>query len=64
MAGVMADPAGFDAAAVGFGYPGGVPPDVRLAAFRLRFRPWATGPVDAVDAGMAADLAARFGPRA
>jgi N-acetylmuramoyl-L-alanine amidase len=62
-ANVQADPAGFDAAAVAFGYPGDVPADLRLAAFRLRFRPWATGPVDAVDAGMAADLAARFGPR-
>lgn len=63
-AGALGDPAGFDAAAVGFGYPADVAADVRLAAFRLRFRPWATGPVDAVDAGMAADLAARFGPRA
>jgi N-acetylmuramoyl-L-alanine amidase len=62
--GGLADPVGFDAAAVGFGYPADVAADVRLAAFRLRFRPWATGPADAVDAGMAADLAARFGPRA
>ena len=28
-----------------------------LAAFRLRFRPWATGPQDATDRGLAADLA-------
>lgn len=63
-AGALGDPAGFDAAVLDFGYPARVSPDLRLAAFRLRFRPWATGPVDAVDAGLAADLAARFGPRA
>ena len=62
--GVVADPAGFDAAAVCFGYPADVAADLRLAAFRLRFRPWATGSADAVDAGMAADLAARFGASA
>lgn len=61
--GALADPAGFDAAAVGFGYPAEVAADLRLAAFRLRFRPWASGPADAVDAGLAADLAARFGAR-
>ncbi|MEO6299974.1 MAG: N-acetylmuramoyl-L-alanine amidase [Paracoccaceae bacterium] len=42
-----------------FGYPD-VGEDALLAAFRLRFRPWATGPLDAVDAGMAAELARRF----
>lgn len=42
-----------------FGYPD-APPDIRLAAFRLRFRPWATGPEDATDRALAADLAARF----
>ena len=31
-----------------------------LHAFRLRFRPWAKGPLDGVDAAMAADLAARY----
>ena len=43
-----------------FGYPdaGDVPV---LAAFRLRFRPWATGPLDSIDAGIIADLADRFG---
>jgi N-acetylmuramoyl-L-alanine amidase len=43
-----------------FGYPeaGG---DLVLAAFRLRFRPWAKGPLDAVDAAIAADLADRYG---
>ena len=54
-----ADPAGFSGDARRFGYAD-VPPDVLLAAFRLRFRPWATGPVDPTDAGMAADLALRF----
>ncbi len=31
-------------------------PDIRLAAFRLRFRPWATGPEDADDCRIAAGL--------
>lgn len=43
-----------------FGYPD-AGDDLVLAAFRLRFRPWATGPTDAVDAGLAADLADRYG---
>ena len=34
--------------------------DVLLAAFRLRFRPWARGPLDSTDAALAADLAARY----
>lgn len=42
-----------------FGYPPAAP-ELRLAAFRLRFRPWATGPADAVDQALAADLAVRF----
>lgn len=50
------DPAGFDAAAIAFGYPQDVTPEARLAAFRLRFRPQATGPVDATDAGLIAAL--------
>lgn len=58
----LADPSVFDAAAVAFGYPPGVTAAERLAAFRLRFRPWATGPVDATDAGLACDLARRFPP--
>jgi len=52
-------PQDFVAAACRFGYPP-VDAQVLLAAFRLRFRPWAHGPVDAVDAGLAADLARRF----
>lgn len=43
-----------------FGYPD-VGGDLLLTAFRLRFRPWARGPLDDLDAGMMADLAARFG---
>ena len=42
-----------------FGYPE-AEMDVLLHAFRLRFRPWARGALDAVDAALAADLAARF----
>ena len=41
------------------GYPDSAP-DTRLAAFRLRFRPHATGPEDAVDRALAAGLAFRF----
>lgn len=35
-------------------------PEALLSAFRLRFRPWATGPEDETDRALAADLAARF----
>lgn len=55
----LADPDSFAAHARAFGYPD-APPDALLHAFRLRFRPWAKGPVDAVDAGLAADLARRY----
>lgn len=55
----QADAAAFLPALRAFGYPD-APPDALLAAFRLRFRPWARGPLDACDAGMACDLAARF----
>ncbi len=55
----LADPAGFAAAARTFGYAC-EDEALLLAAFRLRFRPWARGPVDAVDAGLAGDLARRF----
>jgi len=43
-----------------FGYSADATPEVILWAFRLRFRPWATGPADATDAALAADLARRF----
>ncbi|MFZ0099750.1 MAG: N-acetylmuramoyl-L-alanine amidase, partial [Gemmobacter sp.] len=42
-----------------FGYPP-APADAVLAAFRLRFRPRATGPLSEADCMMIADLAARF----
>lgn len=42
-----------------FGYPDG-DEALLLSAFRLRFRPWAEGPADRVDAALAADLARRF----
>jgi N-acetylmuramoyl-L-alanine amidase len=59
-AGATGDPAGFLRDAVAFGYPA-QDEGLVLQAFRLRFRPWGRGPADAVDAGMAADLARRFG---
>lgn len=43
-----------------FGYPQ-VPDTDLLAVFRLRFRPWAHGPLDSTDAALAFDLATRFG---
>ena len=42
------------------GYTADVPDDVLLSAFRLRFRPRATGPLSAADMALIADLAARF----
>ena len=42
------------------GYDPALPPDLALAAFRLRFRPWTSGPADATDAALADDLARRF----
>ena len=58
-AGAHGDPAQFTADARRFGYPD-APDDLMLRAFRLRFRPWAWGPLDPQDAAMAADLARRF----
>lgn len=46
-----------------FGYPE-APADVLLAAFRLRFRPWARGPEDMTDRALAADLARRYPAKA
>ncbi len=57
-----ADVAAFLPALRRFGYPDAAEADL-LAAFRLRFRPWARGAldaVDAVDAGLACDLVRRF----
>lgn len=58
-AGVGAAPGALIPALRAFGYPE-APPEALLAAFRLRFRPWARGPADARDAGAAVDLARRF----
>lgn len=55
-----ADMESFCALAQAFGYPE-APPEVVLAAFRLRFRPRHSGPLDACDMALVADLAARFG---
>lgn len=46
----------FDRMAWAFGYPAEVGADQRLAAFRLRFRPWAEGPVSDDDAQAIAAL--------
>jgi N-acetylmuramoyl-L-alanine amidase len=54
-----ADPAAFLPAARAFGYED-APQDAVLAAFRLRFRPWAKGGLDGWDAALAQDLARRF----
>lgn len=56
-------PAAFTAAARAFGYPD-TSLDTLLTAFRLRFRPWADGPLDQTDLTIAADLARRFAPNA
>ena len=54
-----ARPEDFAADARRFGYPE-TDPVTLLTAFRLRFRPWAKGPADVVDAQLARDLARRF----
>lgn len=53
--GAMPDMAGFLADLRAFGYSV-VPPEVLLMAFRLRFRPWARGPLDDTDCALAAGL--------
>jgi N-acetylmuramoyl-L-alanine amidase len=55
----MAAPGDFAADLQRFGYPS-ASVDSLLEVFRLRFRPWAKGPLDSTDAALAADLAARF----
>ncbi len=47
----------FRTAALRAGYPAGATDGQLLTAFRLRFRPWATGPLDAVDTQLAQRLA-------
>ena len=54
------EPGDFGADARSFGYPD-VAEDMLLTAFRLRFRPWASGPVDDDDRALMAGLAARWG---
>lgn len=58
---VTADPDvdGFRQAALRFGYPD-VADELLLATVRLRFRPWAQGPLDLHDMGMMLDLANRY----
>ena len=56
---VTTPPAEFAADLCAFGYPA-APEDTLLHAFRLRFRPWAMGPLDDTDRALAADLARRF----
>jgi len=53
--GASPDMAGFLADLQAFGYPEAAP-ETLLAAFRLRFRPWATGPLDGTDRALAAGL--------
>ena len=61
------DPAAFAAAVRRIGFPAppevGEPPesDHLLAAFRMRFAPWRSGPLIGDDMAAAMDLAARFG---
>lgn len=54
-----AEPADFATSARAFGYPE-LPEAQLLAAFRLRFRPWARGALDDIDRRLIADLALRF----
>lgn len=56
---VPVDAAQFARDAARFGYPA-CSPDLLLAVVRLRFRPWADGPLDGVDCALMADLAARW----
>lgn len=57
--GTSAEAADFAASARAFGYPD-LPDAQLLTAFRLRFRPWAKGPLDDTDRRLIADLALRF----
>ncbi len=47
-------------AASRFGYAPDLPDEALLGAFRLRFRPWAAGPLCPADIAAIEDLAARF----
>lgn len=50
----------FAAAARAFGYTATDDPALLLSVVRLRFRPWAAGPADALDLALILDLAERF----
>ena len=50
----------FRSAAVAFGYDPSLTDAVLLAAFRLRFRPWASGPIETEDLRQVLDLSRRF----
>ncbi|AHM04411.1 N-acetylmuramoyl-L-alanine amidase [Roseibacterium elongatum DSM 19469] len=54
------DPHAFRRDARAFGYPD-LSDELLLRALRLHFRPAAAGPLDAIDCGIAAELAARYG---
>ena len=54
------DPARLGPALAAIGYDPEADPAARLAAFRLRHRPGALGPADAVDAGLALEVARRW----
>ncbi|SIO56587.1 N-acetylmuramoyl-L-alanine amidase [Rhodovulum sp. ES.010] len=54
------DTGAFRAAAARFGYGADWPAETVLDAFRLRFRPHASGPLEAADMAAAEDLARRF----
>jgi len=56
---VPANEEAFGALLAQIGYPD-TAPDIALAAFRLRFRPGASGPLDQTDMGLARNLAHRF----
>ncbi len=58
--GIAGDVAEFTRHMQAFGYTATDDPDMLLRVFRLRFRAAASGPLDAVDAGMIAELARRF----
>lgn len=55
-----ADLAEFSPSLRAFGYDPALPVDRLLDAFRLRFRPWTSGPLSPRDAGAAFDLGRRF----
>jgi N-acetylmuramoyl-L-alanine amidase len=54
---LIADAALFQTLAEQVGYSSGMDVATVLQAVRLRFRPWAKGPLDAVDMGLICDLA-------